>query len=98
MCNNYEAQLQAVQDDMKQEQAKLRSLERESKAEKQTIESQKNYIGELEESLREAANKAREEVRGDKQAVGGSWLSISFQIDNNTCFTLIIFKRKLVRM
>lgn len=62
MCNNYEAQLQGVQDEFKQEQAKYRSLERESKAEKQTIESQKNYILELEESLKNAANDAREEV------------------------------------
>lgn len=62
MCNNYEAQLQGVQDDLKQEQAKVRSLERESKAEKQTLESQKNYILELEESLKKAANDAKDEV------------------------------------
>ena len=78
MCNNYEAQLQGVQDDMRQEQAKIRSVERESKAEKQTLESQKKYIAELEESLREAGSKAREEVRIDGTEVGTHhpWLTL----------------------
>lgn len=62
MCNNYEAQLQGVQDEMRDEQAKLRSQERESNAEKQTINSQKNYITELEEKLKDSANNADEEV------------------------------------
>lgn len=62
MCNNYEAQLQSVQDELKGEQAKLRSLERESNAEKQTITSQTNYIKELEEKLKDAASSAGEEI------------------------------------
>ena len=62
MCNNYEAQLQGVQDDLKAEQAKLRSLDRELKAEKQTIESQKKYIQDLEENLKDAAENAESEV------------------------------------
>lgn len=62
MCNNYEAQLQTVQDEYREEQARNRSLDRELKAEKQTIESQKNYITELEESLKDAANNANDEI------------------------------------
>ncbi|XP_052246058.1 rab GTPase-binding effector protein 1-like isoform X2 [Dreissena polymorpha] len=62
MCNNYEAQLQLVQDNSRKEQASYRALERESKAEKQTIDSQKKYICELEESLRKAASESSEEV------------------------------------
>ncbi|XP_053376011.1 rab GTPase-binding effector protein 1-like isoform X2 [Mercenaria mercenaria] len=62
MCNNYEAQLQSVQDELKEEKAKLRSQERESNAEKQTINSQKNYITELEEKLKDAASSTDEEI------------------------------------
>lgn len=62
MCNNYEAQLQSVQDEMKAEQAKLHSLQRESNAEKWMINSQKNYITELEETLKDAASSASKEV------------------------------------
>jgi chromosome segregation ATPase len=62
MCNNYEAQLQGVQDELKEERAKLRSCERESNAEKQTINSQKNYITELEEKLKDAASDTDEQV------------------------------------
>ena len=62
MCNNYEAQLQTVQDEYREEQARNRSLDRELKAEKQTIESRKSYITELEESLKDAANNANDEV------------------------------------
>lgn len=64
MCNNYEAQLQSVQDELKEEKAKLRSQERESNAEKQTINSQKNYITELEEKLKESASSTEEEISG----------------------------------
>ncbi|KAL4223722.1 growth factor [Mactra antiquata] len=62
MCNNYEAQLQTVQDDLKKEQAKYRSQERESNAEKQTINSQKACIVELETQLKESATSTSEEV------------------------------------
>ncbi|XP_060582022.1 rab GTPase-binding effector protein 1-like [Ruditapes philippinarum] len=62
MCNNYEAQLQGVQDELKEERAKLRSCERESNAEKQTINSQKNYITELEEKLKDAASDTDEQI------------------------------------
>lgn len=62
MCNNYEDQLQSVQDELKAEQTKVRSLERERVAEKQTIDAQKKYIEELETSLKEAAVQADTEV------------------------------------
>ena len=47
---------------MKSEQMKVRSLERELTAEKQTIGAQKNYIEELETSLKDAAVQADTEV------------------------------------
>ncbi|WAR04005.1 RABE1-like protein [Mya arenaria] len=62
MCNNYEAQLQGVQDEFRQEQASFRALERESHAQKQTIDSQKQYVSELEEKLRTAAHEQIEEI------------------------------------
>ena len=62
MCNNYEDQLQSVQDEMKAEKMKVRSLERELVAEKQTIDAQKKYIEELEKSVKDSAVEAETEV------------------------------------
>ena len=62
MCNNYEDQLQSVQDELKAEKMKIRSLERELVAEKQTIDAQKNYIEELEKSVKDSAVEAETEV------------------------------------
>ena len=62
MCNNYEDQLQSVQDEVKAEKMKVRSLERELVAEKQTIDAQKNYIEELEKSVKDTAVEAETEV------------------------------------
>ena len=63
MCNNYEDQLQSVQDEMKAEKMKVRSLERELVAEKQTIDAQKKYIEELEKSVKDSAVEAETEVQ-----------------------------------
>ncbi|XP_033747222.1 rab GTPase-binding effector protein 1-like [Pecten maximus] len=62
MCNNYEAQLQGVQEESKEEQVKANSLDRQLKAEKQIIENQKKYISELEESLKSSAEEAEKQI------------------------------------
>ncbi|KAK3084568.1 hypothetical protein FSP39_015613 [Pinctada imbricata] len=53
MCNNYEAQLQNVQDEYKKEQVKAKSLERRLNSEIQAAENRQKYIDELESSLKE---------------------------------------------
>ncbi|XP_060079265.1 rab GTPase-binding effector protein 1-like [Ylistrum balloti] len=62
MCNNYEAQLQGVQEASKEEQVKANSLDRQLKVEKQVNENQKKYIAELEESLKSSAEEAEKQV------------------------------------
>ena len=63
MCNNYEAQLQNVQETFKAEQTKVRSLDRTIQSVKQESESQKQYIEKLEDSLKENVDNANKEVR-----------------------------------
>lgn len=62
MCNNYEAQLQGVQEEAKEEQVKAKSLERQLNAEKQISENQNKYISELEGSLKTSAEEAEKQV------------------------------------
>lgn len=62
MCNNYEAQLQGVQEESKEEQVKANSLDRQLKAEKQITENQKKYISELEDSLKSSAEEAEKQI------------------------------------
>jgi deoxyadenosine/deoxycytidine kinase len=52
MCNNYEDQLQNIQDDLKKEQVRAKSFERNLNSEIQMAENQQKYIAELEESLK----------------------------------------------
>ncbi|KAL3857529.1 hypothetical protein ACJMK2_012189 [Sinanodonta woodiana] len=62
MCNNYETQLQSVQNTLVEEQTKKRSLERQLLSEKQITESQRKYIEELENSLKNTAEDAHKEI------------------------------------
>jgi cell division septum initiation protein DivIVA len=63
MCNNYEAQLQNVQDDYKKEQVKAKSLERRLNRELQTLETKQKYITDLENSLNNSATEAENQVK-----------------------------------
>ncbi|XP_062577001.1 rab GTPase-binding effector protein 1-like isoform X3 [Saccostrea cucullata] len=62
MCNNYEAQLQNVQDDYKKEQVKAKSLERRLNRELQTLENKQKYITDLENSLNNSATEAQNQI------------------------------------
>lgn len=62
MCNNYEAQLQNIQDDYKREQVKAKSLERRLNHELQTLENKQKYITDLENSLNNSATEAQNQV------------------------------------
>ncbi|XP_048743055.1 rab GTPase-binding effector protein 1-like isoform X6 [Ostrea edulis] len=62
MCNNYEAQLQNVQDDYKKEQVKAKSLERRLNRELQTLETKQKYITDLENSLNNSATEAENQI------------------------------------
>ena len=62
MCNNYEAQLQSVQDESKSVQVQVKSLDRQLTSEKQTSENQKKYVTELENSLKETTEEADKQV------------------------------------
>lgn len=62
MCNNYEAQLQSVQDEFKNEQVKAKSLERQLQSEKQLTENRQKYVEDLEDSLKNSAEEAEKQV------------------------------------
>lgn len=62
MCNNYEAQLQNIQDDYKREQVKAKSLERRLNHELQTLENKQKYITDLENSLNNSATEAQNQI------------------------------------
>ncbi len=62
MCQNYEAQLQGVQDDARKAQAQVRTLERQLAAERQAITNQSTYQEELEKGLEATATEAQKEV------------------------------------
>lgn len=62
MCNNYEAQLQNIQDDYKREQVKAKSLERRLNHELQTMENKQKYITDLENSLNNSATDAQNQI------------------------------------
>lgn len=62
MCNNYEAQLQSVQAQLKDAQAKIQQLERYLKSEQQASLNQRKYQEELENNLKEVAEDARKQV------------------------------------
>lgn len=62
MCNNYEAQLQNIQDEYKREQVKAKSLERRLNHELQTLENKQKYITDLENSLNNSATEAQNQI------------------------------------
>lgn len=62
MCNNYEAQLQNIQDDLKKEQVRAKNFERNLNSEIQTTESQQKYITELEESLKKHVTDSENQI------------------------------------
>ncbi|XP_022339951.1 rab GTPase-binding effector protein 1-like isoform X2 [Crassostrea virginica] len=62
MCNNYEAQLQNIQDDYKKEQMKAKSLERRLNHELQALETKQKYITDLENSLNNSATEAQNQI------------------------------------
>ncbi|XP_063396040.1 rab GTPase-binding effector protein 1-like isoform X2 [Mytilus trossulus] len=62
MCNNYEDQLQNIQDDLKKEQVRAKSFERNLNSEILTTESQQKYIAELEDTLKKTVSEADEQV------------------------------------
>lgn len=78
MCNNYEAQLQNIQDDYKREQVKAKSLERRLNHELQTLENKQKYITDLENSLNNSATEAQNQV-----SVGGWGEGIKWSIEKS---------------
>lgn len=78
MCNNYEAQLQNIQDDYKREQVKAKSLERRLNHELQTLENKQKYIRDLENSLNNSATEAQNQV-----SVGGWGEGIKWSIEKS---------------
>lgn len=78
MCNNYEAQLQNIQDDYKREQVKAKSLERRLNHELQTLENKHKYITDLENSLNNSATEAQNQV-----SVGGWGEGIKWSIEKS---------------
>lgn len=62
MCNNYEDQLQNIQDDLKKEQVRAKSFERNLNSEIQMAENQQKYITELEESLQNTVSNSEEQI------------------------------------
>ena len=62
MCNNYEDQLQNIQDDLKKEQVRAKSFERNLNSEIQMAENQQKYIAELEESLKNTVSNSDEQI------------------------------------
>jgi chromosome segregation ATPase len=62
MCNNYEDQLQSIQRKYQECHDKAQILERQLAAEKRTLETQRKYRDELEESLKNAAEDAQKQV------------------------------------
>nr|XP_034337123.1 rab GTPase-binding effector protein 1 isoform X4 [Crassostrea gigas] len=62
MCNNYEAQLQNIQDEYKREQVKAKSLERRLNHELQMLENKQKYITDLENSLNNSATEAQNQI------------------------------------
>ncbi|XP_064619716.1 rab GTPase-binding effector protein 1-like isoform X2 [Lineus longissimus] len=62
MCNNYEDQLQNVQRKYQECHDKAQTLERQLAAEKRTLETQRKYRDELEESLKNAAEDAQKQI------------------------------------
>lgn len=62
MCNNYEDQLQNIQDDLKKEQVRAKSFERNLNSEIQMAENQQKYITELEESLKKTVSNSEDQV------------------------------------
>ncbi|GAB1603833.1 GTPase-binding effector 1-like isoform X2 [Argonauta hians] len=62
MCNNYEAQLQSVQAQLKESQSKTQQLHRYLKSEQQASDNQRKYQEELENSLKDVAEDARKQI------------------------------------
>ena len=62
MCNNYEAQLQQIQDGEKKASSQVRTLERQLEVERQAMKNQEKYSGELEEKLKNYTEDAEQEV------------------------------------
>lgn len=78
MCNNYEAQLQNIQDEYKREQVKAKSLERRLNHELQTLENKQKYITDLENSLNNSATEAQNQV-----SVSQGWEGVSHDLENS---------------
>lgn len=62
MCSNYEAQLQAVQEDLKNTKKESKRLERLVTHEQQAAENALKYQIQLEEALKVSAEEAQTEV------------------------------------
>ncbi|RUS84817.1 hypothetical protein EGW08_007432 [Elysia chlorotica] len=62
MCSNYEAQLQAVQEKMKDGQAELKRCQRALASEQQTSQRLLEYQAELEEALKSKAEEAQTQI------------------------------------
>lgn len=63
MCSNYEAQLQSVQEELKDNTTKAQTLDRQLKSERQASTNQLKYQEELEKNLKEVAEDASQQVR-----------------------------------
>ncbi|XP_005107498.1 rab GTPase-binding effector protein 1 isoform X2 [Aplysia californica] len=62
MCSNYEAQLQTVQEELKNSSSELKKTERSLASEQQTNKNLLKYQSELEEALKNAAEDAQSQI------------------------------------
>ena len=63
MCSNYEAQLQTVQEKMKDGQSELKRSQKALAKEQQTSQNLLKYQAELEDALKTKAEEAQAQVR-----------------------------------
>ena len=63
MCSNYEAQLQAVQEKMKEGQSELKRSQKALATEQQTSQNLLKYQAELEDALKNKAEDANAQVK-----------------------------------
>ncbi|CAH1801364.1 unnamed protein product [Owenia fusiformis] len=62
MCKNYEAQLQSVQENAQESQSSAQTLNKQLSQEKATLENQKKYQEELENTLQNVAEDAQAQI------------------------------------
>ncbi|KAK6190582.1 hypothetical protein SNE40_002416 [Patella caerulea] len=62
MCSNYEAQLQTVQEELKESKSEAQKLDRHLKIEKTAVENQRKYQLELEEAIKDKAEEAFKQI------------------------------------